>query len=79
MTRVNYTPRTRKVPVSSLRAGHIVMESPEHPAQITRLARPFGRDAAVTIWCRFVWQASREPEWVLGVFSSESILEKAVR
>ena len=79
MTRVNYTPRTREVPVSSLRAGHIIMESPEHPAQITRLARKFRGDGAVTIWCRFVWQASREPEWELGVFSKESLLDKAVR
>lgn len=79
MTGFNYTPRTRKVPVSSLRAGHIIMESPEHPAQITRLARKFGRDGALTISCRFVRQASREPEWELGVFSKESLLDKAVR
>lgn len=79
MTAVDLSPRTRRVLVSSLRTGHTVMESYEHPAQITRIARKVGRSNVVTIWCRYLWQASAESEWELGVFDLDALIEKAMR
>lgn len=79
MTAVDYSPRTRRVLVSSLRTGHTVMESYEHPAQVTRIVRKVGRSNAVTIWCRYLWQASAESEWELGVFDLDTFVEKAMR
>jgi hypothetical protein len=56
----NLTPRTRATRADSVRPGHIVMESQDHPAVVVRVGRPRGK---VRLWCRYVWQAAHESEW----------------
>lgn len=59
-------PRTRRVRADSVRPGHIVMESDQHPAVVVRVGRR--NTGAVWMWCRYVWQASSEPLWPFGPF-----------
>ena len=75
MTALDLNPKTTTVAAATVRPGHIVMESNEHPAQVTRLAQPGGR---VTIYCRFVWQATHEPDWKLGTLDPRDGVERAV-
>jgi len=65
MTAPKLNPRTQTVRADSVRPGHTVMESHEHPAVVVRVARHSGT-GAVTFWCRYVWQASTEPLWPFG-------------
>ncbi|MFJ8893566.1 hypothetical protein ACIRCZ_03180 [Leifsonia sp. NPDC102414] len=75
MSQINYTPKTKSVPASSIRPGHIVMESYQHPAVVTRIS---ARGQSVHIWARYQWQASRDPEWLLGSFLTTDTVHKAV-
>jgi hypothetical protein len=72
---VNLNPRTRPVEVEKLRVGHIVMESDEHPAVITRITTPAGK---VFIRARYVWQDKTEPDWPLGTYPRGRRLRKAL-
>lgn len=58
-------PRTDRMRADSVRPGHVLMESDEHPAVVVRVAYPSG---GVTFWCRFTWQATHEPAWPHGPF-----------
>ena len=73
---LDLNPKTETVAAAMIRPGHIVMESHEHPAQVTRVVRSNG---SLAIWCRFIWQATREPDWKLGSFQPRAPIEKAVR
>lgn len=74
---LNLSPKTRTVAAATIRVGHVVMESHEHPAQVTEIRR--GAGGRLNIWARFVWQASKEPQWLLGSFQPNAPIEKAVR
>jgi len=71
------SPRTRRVPVSTIRPGDVVMQSDEHPVRISMRKRGAGRD--VTLFCRYVWQTDSEPVWTLGTFHPTALIEKAVK
>jgi hypothetical protein len=73
---LDLNPKTQTVAAAMIRPGHVVMESNEHPAQVTRVSVS---NKGLTIWCRFIWQASREKEWKLGTFKPRAPIEKAVR
>jgi hypothetical protein len=76
----NLDPKTRTVNVSTLKVGHIVVESHGHPAIVVRIARR-GRSARfANVYCRYVWQASGEPPWLLGdaTLSDSHPVERAV-
>ena len=76
MKELNLNPKTETVAAATIRPGHIVLESHEHPAQVTRVSvSPKG----LSIFCRFIWQASNEKEWMLGTFAPRAPIEKAVR
>lgn len=73
---LDLNPKTQTVAAATIKPGHIILESHEHPAQVTRVtAGPKG----IAIWARFVWQASSEKEWMLGTFKPRDGIEKAVR
>ena len=75
MTALNLNPKTATVAAASIKPGHVILESHEHPAKVTRLGvSPFG----IAIYCRYVWQASSEKDWLLGRFAPHSPIEKAV-
>ena len=77
MNALDLNPKTQTVAAAAIKPGHIVMESHDHPAQVTRVAYPMtGR---ISIFARFLWQASNEPEWKLGTFGARDGIEKAVR
>jgi hypothetical protein len=76
VSELNLNPKTVTVAAAMIRPGHIVMESHEHPAQVTRIS---ASNKGLSVWCRFVWQASREKEWLLGTFQPRAGIEKAVR
>ncbi|UAJ81234.1 hypothetical protein IT072_09775 [Leifsonia sp. ZF2019] len=61
--------------MSALKRGHVVLEDYELPAVITRIVPSRGR---LTVWARYPWQASREPEWRLGRFNRADVLPKVV-
>jgi hypothetical protein len=65
----------KSVAVSSLKPGHIVIEGNEYPALLTRLV-PGTR--GITVWARYTWQASREPDWKLGLFHRDDTLPRVV-
>lgn len=65
----------KSVAVSTLKPGHVVIEDYERPAVITRVV-PSPR--GITLWARYTWQASREPEWKLGRFDRVDVLPKVV-
>jgi hypothetical protein len=65
MTGLQLHPKTRRVPVSSLRPGHIVMESSGHPAFVVRIAFRGALDQRVNVYCRYTWQESSEVSWRL--------------
>lgn len=74
---LDLNPKTQTVPAVAIKPGHIVMESHNHPAQVTRVSYP--TNGRVTIRCRFIWQATSEPDWVLGTFNARAPIERAVR
>lgn len=65
----------KSVTVSTLKPGHVVVEGYELPAVITRVV-PSNR--GITLWARYPWQASREPDWRLGQFSRFDVLPRVV-
>jgi hypothetical protein len=64
---------TQSVPASWLRVGSVVLESVDHPAVVTRIARKGNK--VVRVWCRYTWQRSNEIEWPLGQFAGEDLVE----
>ncbi|MCC2031848.1 hypothetical protein [Microbacterium allomyrinae] len=72
MTTPKLNPRTHRIRADSVRPGHIVMESDEHPAVDVRVRRPHG---AILLWCRYVWQATHEPVWSFGPFDPTAPIE----
>ncbi len=72
----NLTPKTRPCPASDIKVGDVVVETWEHPVVITRVAR---KNREVYLYCRYVWQAPRDPEWKLGTFRPTQRLPKAVQ
>lgn len=77
MTAYDLTPKTTTVPAAALKVGDVVLESHEHPAMITKIT--FSTRNGVTIRCRFVWQRTTEPDWLLGSFPNDARILKAVR
>lgn len=73
---LDLNPKTQTVAAATIRPGHIVLESHEHPAQVTQVMVSL---KGVTIWARYIWQASSEKEWKLGTFKPSTPIEKAVR
>lgn len=73
---MNLTPRTAGKRAADLRVGDVVLESSEHPARIVRLTYTSSR---VHVYCRYIWQATREPAWKLGEYRAEARLETAKR
>lgn len=73
---LNLNPKTQTVAAATLRPGHVILESHEHPAQVTRVVVS---NKGVTIFARYIWQASSEKEWKLGTFNPRSGIQKAVR
>ena len=73
---LDLNPKTRTVAAATIKPGHIVMESNEHPAQVTRVVVT---NKGTTIYCRYIWQASSEMEWKLGTFRASAGIERAVR
>jgi hypothetical protein len=68
-------PKTRPVAVATLRVGDIVLESPEHPARVTRLKG----ETRINVWCRYVWTPPTDPDWRLGTFALRDRIEKVVK
>jgi hypothetical protein len=65
----------RPVAASTLKPGHVVMESADFPAVVTRVA---GSSRGVTVWARYPWQASLEKDWLLGTFRRTDTLNRVV-
>ncbi|MFJ3392309.1 hypothetical protein [Leifsonia aquatica] len=65
----------KPIAVSKLKPGHVVMESHEFPAVVTRVVP---NKLGITVWARYPWQASTEPDWRLGRFNSNDTLHKVV-
>lgn len=76
MSALDLNPKTTTVAAATIRPGHVVLESVEHPAQVTRVVVS---NRGVTIYARYIWQASNEKDWKLGTFSPRSPVVKAVR
>jgi hypothetical protein len=75
MKPLDFNPPTRPVPAATLRVGHVVMESHEHPAVITKVGNSRGR---ISIRARYIWSAHTEPDWPLGSFRPTQLLPKAI-
>ena len=74
MKEINYTPKSRPVPAYKIRVGQIVMESNDHPARVTRISAIHGE---LRIYSRYVWQTSKEPDWLFGKFDPWDDIERA--
>jgi hypothetical protein len=68
-------PKTQTVAAATIKPGHVILESHEHPAQVTRVAVS---TKGLAIYARYIWQASSEREWLLGTFKPSSRVEKVV-
>lgn len=66
MTDLDLYPKTKAVPVGTLRAGHVVVESDGYPAVVVRVAYGAQKTRWVTVYCRYIWQGSQELAWILG-------------
>lgn len=75
-TGIDYNPRTRSTPAADIRKGDVVLERPQHPAEVVQVRRNAGR---FTFDCRYLWQSPRESMWALGPFAPTALIEKAVR
>jgi hypothetical protein len=64
---------TKSVPASWIRHGNVILESEDHPAIVTRVTRLGSRHSR--IWCRYTWQRRYEPDWPLGDFGPEDLVE----
>lgn len=70
---LNLDPKTHAKRAADLRTGDVVLESHQHPAQVVRPTYSNG----VTVWCRYIWQASHEPVWKLGSYRHDARLQVA--
>lgn len=73
---VDLHPRTQTVAAATIKPGHVILESHEHPATVTRVVVS---NKGMSIYCRYVWSARTEKEWLLGTFKPRAPIEKAVR
>lgn len=73
---IDYHPKTKLVPASSIRRGDVVMEREAHPARVERVSIVRGR---VTLTCRYVWQSKREFPWQMAPLPAAVLVAKAVR
>lgn len=73
---LNLNPKTQTVAAATIRPGHVILESHEHPAQVTRVVVS---NKGISIWARYLWQASSEKDWTLGTFTPRAGIQKAVR
>jgi hypothetical protein len=71
---LNLDPKTHAKRAADLRTGDVVLESHQHPARIVRLSYAASR---VNVWCRYIWQATHEPDWKLGSFPHDARLQVA--
>lgn len=71
----NIRPDTERVSAQALRVGDVVLESPDHPATVTRLSYPRHH---VTVQARYIWQSPDEPSWTLGTFSNNHPFDRAL-
>lgn len=69
-------PKTQAVAAATIKPGHVILESHEHPATVTRVAVS---TKGLAIYARYIWQASSEREWLLGTFKPNARVEKVVR
>ena len=76
MSALNLHPKTETVAAATIKPGHVILESEEHPATVTRVAVS---NKGYAIYCRYLWPATREKEWLLGTFKARAAIEKAVR
>jgi hypothetical protein len=72
---VNLNPKTRATAVENLRPGHVVMESAEYPAVITRITTPTGK---YCIHARYVWQDATDKDWLFGTYAPGRLLHRAL-
>lgn len=75
-TAYNLRPRTERVRASSLRPGDVVMESSDTPM---RIARAVHTRLWTRLYARYVWQADREPTWLVGTFHPNHPFDRAVK
>jgi hypothetical protein len=75
-TAYNLRPATERVCPDTLRAGDVVVEAAEHPARIPRVGHTKG---VVYLRARYIWSATSEPDWPLGMFHPAALLERAMR
>ncbi len=61
--------------MSTIKPGHVVMESADFPAVVTRVTSSSG---VLTVWARYPWQASLEREWKLGRFHPTDTINTVV-
>lgn len=70
----NLRPETDRVRAIDLRAGDVVVETADHPARITRLKYTTSR---VSVYARYIWSATTEPDWPLGIYQYAAKLDRA--
>jgi hypothetical protein len=68
-------PSTTPTPAYLLRAGTIILESPDHLAVVTKV---YGTKR-IKVWCRYVWQRESEVQWQLGTFDPDDLIEVAIQ
>lgn len=75
-TGFNLRPTTERVRADSLRPGNVVIESAEHPAVITKTSHS---SRSVTLFARYIWSATTEPDWPLGNFPAATLFDRALK
>jgi len=80
MTDIDLYPKTKAVPAGTLRAGHVVVESHGYPAVVVLVARKAPSDRYMAVYCRYVWQSTGEPPWILTdrTIECNALVDKAV-
>lgn len=74
-TAYNLRPDTKLVRAGALRVGDVIVESPDCPAVVVQLIRPYGR---IRIHARYVWEPRSAPAWVLDEFDRDHTFHRAV-
>jgi hypothetical protein len=77
-TAYNLRPSTVGVRARNLLPGHVVMESADHPAVVVRVARLY-RGHAIRVYARYIWSATTEPAWELGLFHPDTRIPTAMK
>jgi len=75
MTAYDLHPKTRRVSVTTVKVGDIIMESHEHPARVIRITGKL----RLSLWCRYVWSPPTDHDWLLGSYSLRARIDKAVQ